>query len=105
MHLCVCLFYSGGMFDLKNKTNNWMMADGIYESSLSMKYISSLYFSVVTCTTVGYGDIKPINDFELMWVVLVMLLGVCVFSFVLGDLAGQFGEITKSNKSSEDRNK
>jgi hypothetical protein len=76
------------MFDLKNTTNNWLTSDGIYESSLLMKYISSLYFSVVTCATVGYGDIKPYNDFELMWVIIVMLLGVCIFSFVLGDLAG-----------------
>lgn len=82
-----------------------MTNDGIQDSSLLMKYISSLYFSVVTCTTVGYGDITPENDFELMWVLVVILFGVLVFSFVLGDMAGQFGEITKSNKSSEERNK
>lgn len=74
------------------------------DSTSQKKYFSALYLSVVTCTTVGYGDIVPKNDFELFLVMAVMLVGVVVFSYTLGDLAGQFGEITRSNKATEARN-
>ena len=74
-------------------------------ASLFMQYISALYFSVVTCTTTGYGDIVPLNNYELMWVVGIMLIGVSVFSFVLGDMASQFSDITLSNKQNEERNR
>jgi hypothetical protein len=40
-------------------TNNENMGD-----SIKSHYINSFYFSVVTMSTIGYGDISPINDDE-----------------------------------------
>lgn len=115
MHLCACFFYSGGLFNLNDQANTWLTSDGLdqYDAngnriatvSIFFKYISSLYFAVVTCATVGYGDIVPKNRFELFWVLLVMLFGVSLFSYVLGDMASQFGEITRSNKATEETNR
>jgi hypothetical protein len=34
---------------------------------------------------------------------VIIVVGVAVFSFVLGDLASQFSELTKSSKANEDR--
>lgn len=31
MHLCACFFYIGGLFNLKDMNNNWMVADGLIE--------------------------------------------------------------------------
>lgn len=58
---------------------------------------------MVTCLTVGYGDIIPVNGFELAWGIIIIVVGVAVFSFVMGDLASQFSELTKSSKANEDR--
>jgi hypothetical protein len=95
MHLCACFFFGLGLFDLKNKAKNWQTTDGLiyfedgktFNKNIFFKYISSFYFAVVTCATVGYGDIYPRNQFELMCVFLVMLFGVSLFSYVLGDMA------------------
>jgi hypothetical protein len=45
----------------------------------------------------------PVNGYELAWGMMIIIVGVAVFSFVLGDLASQFSELTKSSKVTEDR--
>ena len=39
-------------------------------------WIESLYFSVVTLTTVGYGDLHPTNDASRLFTVFYILIGV-----------------------------
>lgn len=39
-------------------------------------WIQSFYFSVVTLTTVGYGDLHPTNDFSRVVVAFYILIGV-----------------------------
>jgi hypothetical protein len=50
-------------------------------------YIKSLYFTVTTVATVGYGDISPANNYERIYCVAMMLLGVTIFTFVSGALS------------------
>jgi voltage-gated potassium channel len=41
-------------------------------------YIDSLYFSLVTLTTVGYGDIVPLTEFARKIVMLEIVSGFLV---------------------------
>ena len=41
---------------------------------------SALYFSVVTMSTVGYGDILPVTDESRLFVVSLIILGITVFA-------------------------
>ena len=45
-------------------------------SSINKDFINSLYFSIVTFTTVGYGDITPVGFFSTLLSAIEMLLGV-----------------------------
>ena len=45
-------------------------------------YIASIYWSMTTTTTVGYGDILPVTDAERMFVTVVMLVGIIVLGYV-----------------------
>lgn len=47
----------------------------------------SVYFTVTTVATVGYGDITPTNLYERMFCSFLMLSGVSGFTFVSGALA------------------
>lgn len=38
--------------------------------------------------TVGYGDIKPISNTEKLYCILIMLLGCCLFGYVMNSIGG-----------------
>jgi len=50
-------------------------------------YIRSLYWAVVTLTTVGYGDIVPTTNMETLYSMIVMVFGVGVYGYVIGNVA------------------
>ena len=48
------------------------------------KLIKSMYFVMTTLSTVGYGDMFPISQFEMILGMVVMLAGTAFFGFLLG---------------------
>jgi hypothetical protein len=52
---------------------------------------------------VGYGDILPQNNWELTLAGVNIIVGVIVFSSLQGNLASQAQEITKTAKSSGEK--
>ena len=44
-----------------------------------------MYFSFTTLTTVGYGDFHPVSNTEILVWSFVLLFGVTVFSFIMGN--------------------
>jgi hypothetical protein len=47
-------------------------------------YIMALYWSVMTATTIGYGDIVPSTDMERVVCTLCMLIGGFMFGYIIG---------------------
>lgn len=56
-------------------------------------YIEALYWTVQTLTTVGYGDIPPISGPERIYAMLVMILGIGVYGFLIGNVASILNRI------------
>jgi hypothetical protein len=63
------------------------MEEGIYDMDRAEKYLTSIYFTVTTKTTVGYGDINITTKIEKFFCIIVMLTGVISFSFASGSLS------------------
>ncbi len=52
-------------------------------------FLDAIYFSVATMTTVGFGDITPISETGRLLTVLMILTGIAVIPWQLGELIRQ----------------
>lgn len=61
-------------------------------------FFDAVYFVVVTMTTVGFGDVTPTSDAGKLMTVLMILTGIALIPWQLGDLIKQVAK--NSNKVS-----
>lgn len=52
-------------------------------------FLDAVYFSVVTMTTVGFGDVTPLSESGRLLTVLMILTGVSLIPWQIGDLIKQ----------------
>lgn len=51
-----------------------------YHHIENLKWLDSVYFSVITLTTVGYGDITPKTDAGKIFTIFYVLIGIGVIA-------------------------
>lgn len=104
LHFTGCFWYGASkMKGNDTEKDSWIISNDLEGTSMFIRYIASLYWATVTCTTVGYGDILPKNKWELFWAILIILVGVAIFSYILSDLSSKFSEITKASTINQER--
>ncbi|KAJ1457946.1 hypothetical protein M885DRAFT_562425 [Pelagophyceae sp. CCMP2097] len=50
-------------------------------------YVVAIYWAFTTLTTVGYGDVLPVSNLEMVLTILVQFVGTCTLGYVMGDVA------------------
>ncbi len=50
------------------------------------RYISALYWTMTTLTSVGYGDIVPVNNIQRLYAIMVAMTGLGVFGYLIGNV-------------------
>jgi len=78
-----------GIVVQENDCVSWITSGNYYDSSLLHRYITALYWSVTTLTTVGYGDISGGTTLEKIYSILMMICGVLGYSTVLGTVSSE----------------
>ena len=56
------------------------------EGPVLKQYLYSIYWSLTTMSTVGYGDITPTNDRERMFSTFSLVVGALSFAFINGNV-------------------
>ena len=93
LNLAACLF----MFFGKNSYPSWIIKLNIQDKSFLYVYLSSVYFVIVTITTVGYGDITGGTLPEILYQLLLLIIGTIAYSFIISYISNY---IIKKNKKS-----
>ena len=87
-HLTACFFwYTCSIMT----TETWFDEINLQFANLFRQYVTTLYWSITTLATVGYGDIVPINTAERLVTIVIMLLGATVFGYIVSNVSGLMG--------------
>ena len=70
-----------------------MRSKDIENEDNSTKYIYSLYWSTITLLTVGYGDIAPVTNIEMIFVIIMALITCGVFGYAINSIGAIFKEM------------
>lgn len=60
--------------------------DDFLNQSLWNRYITSIYWSITTLTTVGYGDLHPENTREMIFDIFYMLFNLGLTAYLIGNM-------------------
>ena len=93
LNLTTCLFIFLGI----NSHYGWIIKLDIQDESYINIYLTSVYFVIVTITTVGYGDITGQTLPEISFQIYLLIIGTIAYSFTISYISNY---IIKSNKKS-----
>jgi len=85
----------------------WMMlllliGTVFYHLEEGWSWLDALYFSVVTLSTVGYGDLGPTTPLSKIFTMAFILLGISIFVSFASMLAKERASIHKQRRQSAD---
>ena len=63
------------------------------DKPVNIQYLYSIYWALMTLTTVGYGDITPTNDLERMYALGSLLIGALVFGYLLSSVGSMMSNL------------
>ena len=93
LHFVASLF----IFIGRNQYPNWITELKLENSTFIHIYISSIYYLIATITTVGYGDITPSNQEERLFGLVLLIVGIIVYSFAVAGISNYIKEIDDKN--------
>lgn len=99
-HFIACVWLLLGWSD---PLASWIAGRLTTETTFTSQYIRSLYWTVTTLTTVGYGDITPGTDAEYLFASGVMLVGASVYAYVIASFASIVGQINARHSQFQQR--
>ncbi|KAE8668392.1 Potassium channel AKT2 [Hibiscus syriacus] len=96
VHYAGCLYYLlADRYPHRGKTWLGSVNPNFRETSLSIRYILALYWSITTMTTVGYGDLHAVNTVEMIFIIFYMLFNVGLTAYIIGNMTNLVVEGTR----------
>lgn len=69
----------------------------------STSYLKSLYWTITTLTTTGYGDITPTTDAGRLFTIFVMVMGFSAFGIIVGNVSNLLMAKNRHSEAKKER--
>ncbi|KAL4426565.1 hypothetical protein ABPG74_012325 [Tetrahymena malaccensis] len=101
-HFWGCGFHLIGNYSkqsgLFSPAENWISVQKLDNSGWVELYINSIYFTIITMITIGYGDIAPINIYEKIYVCFMTFITCGLFAYCVNCIGTLFAEINQKQQ-------
>lgn len=68
-------------------------------------WVDSLYFSVITLTTIGYGDFSPATDAGKLFTIFYIIIGLGIILSFIDTIYSHYSTIRHKESKQEKKNK
>ena len=103
-HTMGCIWvFTGDLSTDEPNENNWIKEQSLENSTNYKIYITAIYFTVTTITTVGYGDISGTNTIEKMMCICLMICGTFLFALASGSITTIIQQYDQINQGQTER--
>ncbi|XP_069166937.1 potassium voltage-gated channel unc-103 isoform X5 [Procambarus clarkii] len=99
-HWLACIWYAignaerpglphkiGWLDHLANATRQYYYSNSTGGPTLRAKYVTALYFTFSSLTSVGFGNVAANTDVEKIFTILVMLIGSLMYASIFGNVS------------------
>ncbi|EQC38598.1 hypothetical protein, variant [Saprolegnia diclina VS20] len=92
-HWFSCFFFGMSNGD----DTGWVAKQNLNASSLYAQYVSSFYWSIMTMTTVGYGDVTGQNTNERLFSIFAMINGAWIFAYGITNVVAMVSNLNSTD--------
>ncbi|XP_021738013.1 potassium channel AKT1-like [Chenopodium quinoa] len=104
VHSAACFYYLlAASYPDPKKTWIGLTVDNFEKENLWLLYVTSIYFSITTVTTVGYGDLHPVNLREMIFVIFYMLFNLGLTAYLIGNMTNLVVHRTSRTRNFRDK--